>query len=335
MGLCDSTPANNPKHEQVTTVMTRLESAPAAVAGIDVSKDTLAVFDEARQCLSTVRNSPAAVRKMIAGLAPGTMVIFEPTGGFEALLAAELAAQGIASHRADTLKVKAFIKSFGRLAKTDAIDAKALAHYGRERWNLLGLYQPADKRQAQLAALVARRQDLLAIKTAETNRSKAPGNPLISRSCKTVIACLCRQIEKIDNDIEQMIAACQTLTRRARIYRSLPGVGPRTAIALLATMPELGTLTRRQAASLAGLAPHPRDSGTLKGYRKMRGGRPQVRQNLFMAALVGARVEGPLRTFYQRLIKNGKKPIVAVAAIMRKIIVILNARARDEITTVS
>ena len=315
--------------------MTFVERVPAAVAGIDVSKDTLAVFDAGRQHLSVIANSSAAVRRLVASLVPGTLVIFEPTGGFEALLAAELTAQGVACHRADTLKVKAFLKSFGRLAKTDALDAKALAEYGTERWKQLALYQPADKRQAKLAALVARRQDLMTIKTAETNRSKAPGNPLISGSCKTVIACLCRQIEKIDKEIDALIAASQSLTRRAAIYRSLPGVGPRTAIALLATLPELGTLTRRQAASLAGLAPHPRDSGTFKGYRKMRGGRPQVRRNLFMAALVGARVQGPLQTFYQRLIVNGKKPIVAISALMRKIVVILNARTRDQIATVS
>ncbi|MBO9423074.1 IS110 family transposase, partial [Labrenzia sp. R4_2] len=281
--------------------MTFVERAPAAVVGIDVSKETLAVFEAARQQLGTVKNTSAAVRKLIAGLPPGTLVIFEPTGGYEALLAAQLAAHGIACHRADTLKVKAFLRSFGRLAKTDALDAKALAEYGTERWKQLALYQPADKRQAKLAALVARRQDLMALKTAETNRSKAPGNPIIAKSCKTVIACLGRQIETIDKEVDALIAASQSLARRAKIYSSLPGVGPRTAIALLATLPELGTLTRRQAASLAGLAPHPRDSGTFKGYRKMRGGRPQVRTNLFMAALVGARVPGPLHTFYQRL----------------------------------
>ncbi len=234
--------------------MTCLERAPSTVVGIDVSKDTLAVFDDGRQRLSAVKNSSTAVGKLIAGLTPGTLVIFEPTGGFETLLAAQLAAHGIACHRADTLKVKAFIKSFGRLAKTDAIDAQALAHYGMERWRQLALYQPADKTQAKLVALVARRQDLLAIKTAETNRSKAPGNPTISKSCKTVIACLGRQLQKIDREIEALIAVNQTLVRRAEIYRSLPGIGPRTAIALLATLPELGNLTRRQAASLAGLA---------------------------------------------------------------------------------
>lgn len=326
--LC--TPANNPKHEQDTTVMAILKCAPSSVIGIDVSKDTLAVFDQARQSLVTICNSRAAIRKLIASFPAGALAICEPTGGHEALLVNELNAEGIACHRADTLKVKAFIRSFGRLAKTDTIDAKALAQYGGDRWNQLPLYKPTDKTQARLTALVSRRQDLLAFKTAETNRAKAPGHAIISRSCKTVMACLQRQLEQIDQQIENLIASSQVLSQRHKVHLSLPGVGPRTSIALLATMPELGTLTRRQAASLAGLAPHPKDSGTLKGYRRMHGGRPEVRKSLFMAALAASRTQGRLKTFYQRLIENGKKAIVAISALMRKIIVILNARIRDE-----
>lgn len=331
-----NTPANNPKHEQDTTVMTVLESAPSTVVGIDVSKDNLVVFDQASQTLMSVGNDTKAIAKLVASFDPGTLVVCEPTGGHEAPLVSELLAQGIACHRADTLKVQAFIKSFGRLAKTDAIDAKALAQYGDERWKQLPLFQPKDEAQAELAGLVARRQDLVAFKVAETNRLKAPGNnKTLARSFKTVIACVQRQIDRIDEEIEKLIASSQSLSLRKQIYCSLPGVGPRTAIALIASMPELGKLTRRQAASLAGLAPHPRDSGTLKGYRKMRGGRPEVRRSVFMAALAASRTKGPLRAFYQRLIENGKKPIVALSALMRKIIVIINAKTRDELAAMS
>ncbi len=315
--------------------MTVLKHAPSAVVGIDVSKNTLTVFDQASQSVSSIDNTRAAVRKLIAGLAPGGLVICEPTGGHEALLVSELNAGAVACHRADTLKVKAFLRSFGRLAKTDTIDAKALAQYGAERWNQLALYRPADNVQARLTALVSRREDLVAIKTAETNRSKAPGHEVIARSCRTVIACLQRQLERIDKQIEELIATSQPLSRRKELYQSMPGVGPRTAIALLATLPELGILTRKQAASLAGLAPHPKDSGLFKGYRRMHGGRPEVRKNLFMAALSAARTNPQLRTFYQRLITNGKKPIVALAAVMRKIVVILNAKLRDELKPMS
>lgn len=316
--------------------MTVLESAPSTVVGIDVSKDNLVVFDQASQTLMSVGNDTKAIAKLVASFDPGTLVVCEPTGGHEAPLVSELLAQGIACHRADTLKVQAFIKSFGRLAKTDAIDAKALAQYGDERWKQLPLFQPKDEAQAELAGLVARRQDLVAFKVAETNRLKAPGNnKTLARSFKTVIACVQRQIDRIDEEIEKLIASSQSLSLRKQIYCSLPGVGPRTAIALIASMPELGKLTRRQAASLAGLAPHPRDSGTLKGYRKMRGGRPEVRRSVFMAALAASRTKGPLRAFYQRLIENGKKPIVALSALMRKIIVIINAKTRDELAAMS
>ena len=316
--------------------MTVLESAPSNVVGIDVSKDTLAVFDQAHQRLTTIHNASKAIAKLVASFDPDTLVVCEPTGGHEAPLIRELMAQGVACHRADTLKVQAFIKSFGRLAKTDAIDATALAQYGEERWKRLPLFQPKDEVLDELAALVARRDSLMAFKIAETNRLKAPGkNKTLARSFKTVIACVQRQIDRIDEEIEKLIASSQTLSRRKQICCSLPGVGERTAIALLATMPELGSLTRRQAASLAGLAPHPRDSGTLKGYRKMRGGRPEVRKSVFMAALAGSRAKGPLRAFYQRLIENGKKPIVAISALMRKIIVILNAKIRDEMCAMS
>lgn len=337
--LADTTPANNPKHDQDTTAMAFLEHAPSHVAGIDVSKLTLAVCpapcNTASTVVSTVPNTVRAIRKLVAGLPSGTLVVCEPTGGHEALLLAELSAAGIPCHRADTLKVKAFARSFGRLAKTDAIDAALLAAYGRERWRHLPLHRPADRTQAQLAALVARRHDLMAIRGAELNRAKSPGCALVSASCRSLVRTLDRQIEAIDKAVAGLCAQCTLLARRIALYRSLPGVGPRTAISLAAAMPELGTMTGKQAASLAGLAPHPNDSGSLKGYRKTRGGRPQIRPILFMAALSAARCKGPLRHVFQRLVANGKKPIVALTALMRKIVVILNARMRDQLNDMS
>ncbi|QGZ36984.1 IS110 family transposase [Stappia indica] len=323
--------------------MAFLEHAPSHVVGIDVSKLTLAVCSApgntartvASTGASTVANTARAIRKLVAGLPSGTLIVCEPTGGHEALLLAELAAAGIACHRADTLKARAFARSFGRLAKTDAIDAALLAAYGQERWRHLPLHRPADRTQAQLAALVARRHDLMAIRGAELNRAKSPGCTLVSASCRSLVRTLDRQIETIDTAIAGLCAQCTLLARRIALYRSLPGVGPRTAISLAAAMPELGTMTGKQAASLAGLAPHPNDSGTLKGYRKTRGGRPQIRSILFMAALSAARCKGPLRPVFQRLIANGKKPIVALTALMRKIVVILNARMRDHLNDMS
>lgn len=315
--------------------MTFLKTIPSCVIGIDVSKDTLALCEHGKQTVQVIANASRSIRQLLAQLRPDTLVVLEPTGGYEALLVSELCAVQIAYHRADTLKIKAFARSFGRLGKTDGIDAKALATYGADRWRGLPLYELSDKHQNDLAALVARRQDLMDIQVAEKNRVQAPGCASVKHPCKIVLACIRRQLERLDQQIESLIQNNTDLSERMVIYQSLPGVGPRTAIALLATMPELGSLTRRQAASLAGLAPHPNDSGTLRGYRKMRGGRLEVRKNLFMAALCASRLSGPLRDFYQRLIANGKKPIVAISALMRKIIVILNARMRDKITPMS
>ncbi len=295
--------------------MTFLKTIPSCVLGIDVSKETLSICVHNKQTVFVITNSVRCIRQLVKQMEPDTLVVLEPTGGYEAVLVQALCYAKIACHRADTLKVKAFARSWGRLAKTDHIDAKALAAYGADRWQHLPLYKLADKDQTNLTALVARRQDLMDMLVAEKNRLQAPGCSGVKQSCKVVLACLKRQLKRLDRQVKDLIQNSADLSERKETYQSLPGVGPRTAIALLATMPELGTLTRRQAASLAGLAPHPNDSGTLRGYRKMRGGRPEVRKNLFMAALCASRLEGPLRLFYQRLIANGKKPIVAISAI--------------------
>lgn len=310
--------------------MTFLQQMPAFVLGFDVAKDTITVFDSQTGQTKIIENSSKALRAYLKSFAQTGLAVCEPTGGHEAVLLAELVAAGLPCHRVDTLKTKAFQRSFGTLAKTDAIDAKSLARYGQDRWSSLSLFSPAQFQQAELAALIARRRDLVAMKVAETNRLKAPGSRIVKTSCKASLRSLTRLLASIDAEIDKLIEGCQVLRRRIDICRTLPGVGPRTAISLAALMPELGTLNRRQAAALAGVAPHPRDTGTIRGYRKMRGGRPEVRTVLFMAALAATRAKGQLRAFYQRLIENGKKPIVAIAAVMRKIIVVLNAKLRDQ-----
>lgn len=328
--LALATPANNPKLHEDSIIMTVLQQAPARVLGLDIAKDTITVFDTLSERIKVIDNTARAVRKLASGTGFGTLAVLEPTGGHERLAIRELIAAGIACHRADTLKTKAFLRSYGVLAKTDAIDARALAHYGQERWAQLALFAPPDAARSQLAELAARRKDLVDLKIAETNRLKAPGAGSVKASCRAVLRTVERELTRIDEEIDRLIETTPELERTVATMKTLPGVGPRTAIALAAAMPELGHMTRRQAASLAGVAPHPKDSGTLRGYRKMRGGRSHVRPVLFMAALAASRANGPLRQTYQRLVANGKKPIVAIAALMRKIIVILNARLRDE-----
>ena len=313
--------------------MPTLTKAPEIVLGFDVSKDTLTVFQACSSSPSAkpfvIDNTATAIRRFLKSLKRVDLAVCEPTGGHEHVLLVELMAAGIACHRVDALKVKAFIRSFGTLAKTDALDAEALAHYGKDRWERLSLFLPPEADRKMLTDLVARREDLVAMKVAEQNRSRAPASKVIKASCDAILRAITRQIEAIEEKTKALIDKSPQLRAAFREMQSLPGIGAITAIALLAHMPELGTLQRRQAASLAGVAPHANDSGQFKGHRTMRGGRSEVRRHLFMAALAASHANGPLREAYQRLIKNGKKPIVAIGALMRKIIVILNARLRD------
>lgn len=313
--------------------MTHLQCRPERVLGFDVAKDSITIFDGAANTLTTIANTQPAIGRFLrrlepAGRARSCLSVLELTGGYEATLLAALLAADMPCHRADTTKVSAFIRSLGTLAKTDALDARGLARYGQERWDRLDLFTAPDQDIRRLNDLVTRRRQLLHIRVAETNRAKATGS-VLRQSARALLRTLNTQITKIDQAIDALIEANTSLHDTLQRYQALPGIGRRTAITLLAGMPELGHLTRRQAAALAAVAPHPRDSGTLRGYRSMRGGRPQIRAALFMAALAASRAEGHLKTFYKRLIQNGKKPIVAIAALMRKIIVILNARQRD------
>lgn len=313
--------------------MPTLHQAPEIVLGFDVSKDTLTVV-EARSSWSSskpcvIDNTAVAIRRFLKSIGRIDLAVCEPTGGHEHVLLVELLAAQIACHRVDALKVKAFIRSFGTLAKTDASDAKALAQYGKDRWERLSLFLPPAADRRMLTALVARREDLVAIKVAEQNRSKGPADKVIKASLAAMLKAVIGQIEAIEAEIKALIEKSPQLRAAFQHMQSLPGVGAVIAATLLAHMPELGTLERRQAASLAGVAPHANDSGQFKGHRTMRGGRTQVRRHLFMAALAASRAKGPLHDTYQRLVQNGKKRIVAIGALMRKIIVILNARLRD------
>lgn len=313
--------------------MPTLKKAPEIVLGFDVSKDTLTVFQDRSPSLNpkpcVIDNTAAAIRRFLKSLGRIDLAVCEPTGGHEHVLLAELMAAGIACHRVDALKVKAFIRSFGTLAKTDALDAEALAQYGKDRWERLSLFQPPEADRKMLTELVARREDLIAMKVAEQNRSRAPAGKVIKASCASILRAITRQIEAIEEETRALIDKSPQLRAVFREMQSLPGVGAITATVLLAHMPELGNLQRRQAASLAGVAPHANDSGQFRGHRTMRGGRSQVRRHLFMAALAASHANGPLREAYQRLVQNGKKRIVAIGALMRKIIVILNAKLRD------
>jgi transposase len=310
--------------------MTQNSTEFSRCIGCDVGKAEIAVFDVKTAKSWKLPNQPGALAKFAASLEAGCFVVCEATGGYEATLLAALRAAGVAAHRADARKVKAFIRSFGTLGKTDAIDARALAIYGQERQHRLDLWQPRETVRQLLQSLVLTRADLIKDRVAYQNRLSAPGSEAVKKPLKRVLTCLQQQIAGLEAELKALLKTCPKLAREMQILREIPGLGPVTANALLALMPELGTLNRRQAAALAGLAPHPRQSGAKDAYRPTRGGRPEIRKALFMAALRATQKSSPFYPSYIKFLENGKKPLVAITAIMRKIIVIANAKLRNQ-----
>lgn len=301
-----------------------------SVLGLDVSCDTVALFDDHTRRTMIIVNDPDALRAALQPYqASATLAVCEATGGHEDTLLGVLLELSIPTHRADPAKVKAYIKSFGKRAKTDPIDARWLARYGKDRADALLQWQPADPVQQKLALLVARRLDLVAMRVQEKNRLKAPRGNLIADDINAHLVELSRHIAALNAEIDSLIAEEHGLTLRAETLRSVSGIGPVLVPLLLAVMPELGNLNRRQVASLAGVAPHPKDSGKASWHRGTIGGRRLIRPALFIAALTACRGDGPLAVAYKAMIKAGKPKRLALTALMRKIITIANARIRD------
>jgi transposase len=314
--------------------MPDLTTAPSRFVGCDVGKHSIVAFDSGSGRTLTVANDPEALAEFARALDPDCLVICEATGGYEAALLAALIDAGRTAHRADARKVKAFIRSLGTLGKTDAIDARALARYGRERHDKLARWQPRETDRARLHALVAARHQLVSDRTALSNRIAAPGARTVTGRLDRIRKTIEEEIAGLEADIKELIAASEQLERAIRTIRTIGGFGPVVATTIVALMPELGAIDRKQAAALAGLAPHPRQSGNADRYRKTRGGRPEVKRILFMAALSAARHDTTLSAFYNRLRDSGKRPLVALTAVMRKMIVIANARLRDHLAAI-
>lgn len=308
--------------------MTDETTMPAYFIGCDVGKAQIHVFDSRDERVTCLPNEPEALEAFAAGLNEACLVVCEATGGHEAALIKAVTCAGHAIHRADARKVKAFIRSFGTLAKTDPLDARALARYGQERAAQLTRWKPHDHQREQLHLLVSTRRDLVQQRVAFANRITAPRGAAVAPRLQRILDALDQEIDALDKDILSLVQSHQNLNRDVTTLQAIQGVGTTTAVSLIAFMPELGTLDRRQAASLAGLAPHPRQSGSINLYRRTRGGRPEIKQILFMAALAAARHNPTLNAFYKRLRANGKKPIVAIVAVMRKLVVIANARLK-------
>jgi len=257
----------------------------------------------------------------------GGRVAFEASGGYERPLRMALAKARVPAIRINPRRARAFATSLGRLAKTDRVDAGVI----REMAMRLDLPEcpPEPKEVSQLKALQLRRRQLVEDAKREKIRLSQTSDKGMCASLRRVLRLLQREVAQIEATIAELIASSENLRDRAALLRTAPGVGPVSATALLAEMPELGTLTPRQVAALAGLAPMARDSGVRTGKRRIGGGRKGLRDVLYMAGLSAARNDPSLRAFSDRLRENGKAPKQAIIAVTRKLLIILNAMIRE------
>lgn len=256
---------------------------------------------------------------------PPALVVMEATGGLQVPVAVALSVAGFAVTVVNPRQVRDFARATGRLAKTDALDARMLAFMGE------ALKLPArpllDEQTRQLEALLTRRRQLLEMLVAERNRHDVAHAALRPRILKHV-EWLQKQLEEVDKDLGSAIRKTPVWREKDELLQSVPGVGRVLSCSLLAELPELGSLNRKQVASLAGVAPHACDSGTLKGKRHVWGGRATLRAALYMATLSAVRCNPVVRAFYERLTKAGKPKKVALVACMRKLLTILNTMVR-------
>lgn len=295
------------------------------IAGIDVGKQWLDV-SIAGGLVKRFDNTSEGIVGLVLKLRTDQVsrAVCEATGGYERGLVQALQVEGIGIQVAHPNKVRAFAQACGLLAKTDRIDAQVLARYGQ-------VFDqqprpPIDGEVLKLRDLVRRRQQLMTTRVQEMNRLEKQVDGTMRASCERHLVWLNAEIAELDKACQAQLS-CQDLSQQASLYQSVRGVGQLTAIALIAELPELGHCNGKSLTALVGLAPWSRDSGQHRGYRSIRGGRAKVRKALYMAALSAIRVEGQMRQFYQGLRKRGKAGKVALVAVMRKLLLLLNTIA--------
>jgi transposase len=260
-------------------------------------------------------------------------VVLEATGGPEDLLVSELCAAQVPVAVVNPRQVREFARSLGQLAKTDRLDALVIAKYGHSAHSSgrLKLTQLRVEAEAELKALVRRRRQIIGMLVAETNR-RQHATKVVQRSIVASIRGLKRALAELEQQLHETVKNSPAQKAKAAILQQVPGVGPRLAHTLLAEVPELGQLGRREIASLIGVAPHAHESGKFKGRRMIWGGRAAVRSTLYMAQLSASRCNPLLAPFYRRLLQRGKSKKLAYIACARKLLVILNAMFRDHTT---
>lgn len=297
--------------------------------GLDVAKDRLDVHVRPTGetfSLSHDEGGLTALVERARTLSP-TLIAVEATGGYEALVAATLASAALPVAVVNPRQIRDFARATGLLAKTDTLDARVIAHFAEA---VRPAVRPLPTEQTQrLGELVARRRQLVEMLGAEMNRRRLTRDRGLQRRLDAHIAWLERALHDLERDLHDTLRASPIWRAAENLLTSVPGVGPITALTLIAELPELGRLDRRRIAALVGLAPFNRDSGTLRGRRMIRGGRGTVRRVLYMATLTAIRHNPRIRTFYQRLRTTGHPGKVALTAAMRKLLTMLNAMLRD------
>jgi len=306
------------------------KDATATVVGIDVSKQRLDIAPLHGQGTmdAAFDNTPeghAALVEQLCKIRP-RLIVLESTGGYQRGVVAALATAGLPVVVANPRQVRDFARGLGILAKTDAIDATVLARFA-EKIDPPVRKLPDEAAQA-LADLLARRRQLVELRTAEKNRLQQTSAPRVKASIRAVLTMLDAQIAAIDDDLDGHIRRSPVWREKENLLLSVPGVGAQTARTLLACLPELGTISRQAIAALVGVAPINRDSGAMRGRRTTWGGRRVVRSSLYMATLVASRHNPVIRAQYQKLLAAGKPKKVALVACMRKLLTILNAMLR-------
>jgi transposase len=301
---------------------------PRPFVGIDVSVNRLDVVDlpaDNHFSVPYTEADLASLLRRLKDLKP-QIVLLEATGGYEIPVAYALYEAGLPVVIINPKNVRHFAKSIGRLAKTDKLDAQVLALYAQS-------VQPPvrplkDPEQLELGNLMSRRRQLQGMIVMEQNRRRTC-TPKVRRNIDQHLAYLRQLLKDLDREIQDFIQRSSLWHDQGDIIRSVPGIGPVACSSLLAYLPELGALKRQPVSALAGVAPMNRDSGHYRGKRMIQGGRPAVRQALYMAALVASRHNPVIRAFYQRLLSAGKPKKLALIACMRKLLVILNAMLKN------
>ena len=305
-----------------------MEVSPIFV-GIDVSKARLDIAIRPSGENESVTNDKAGIEALIKRLGEiqPALIVLEATGGIERGLTRALTSAELPIVVVNPRQVRDFAKATGQLAKTDSIDAVVLARFGEA-------VRPAlrplpDEVTLELRALIARRRQITEMMVAERNRLSGASKSVRKR-IDAHIRWLESELQRADKDLDQSIRQSPIWQANEDLLKSVPGIGPVVSRTLLAELPELGTLNRKQIAALVGIAPLNRDSGTLRGRRTIWGGRASVRAVLYMAALVASRRNAVIRAFYKRLRNAGKAPKVALVACMRKLLTILNAMIKHK-----